>query len=161
MLYFPVFSVNDMDIKIVKLNPSHIDGLESVENSCFSEPWSRKSLEDLLTCDYAVYFVAECDGEVAGYAGMYVSLDTGSINNIGVLENFRRKGIAAKLLSALVEHSRNNGITLMCLEVRISNAPAIALYEKFGFKMVAKRRNYYKKPTEDALLYNLELENNS
>ncbi len=149
-----------MDIKIVKLNPSHIDGLENVENACFSEPWSRKSLEELLTCEYAVYFVAECDGEVSGYAGMYVSYDNGSINNVGVLPEYRRCGIAAGLLSALIEHSKHNGITLLCLEVRQSNSPAIALYEKFGFKKVAVRKNYYKKPTEDALLYNLELENN-
>lgn len=149
-----------MDIEIVKLDASHIDGLERVENCCFSEPWSRKSLEELTICEYAVYFVATSHGEVAGYGGMYVSPGAGSINNIGVLPEYRRHGVAAELLSELIGYSKQNGITLMCLEVRASNTPAIALYEKFGFEKVALRKNFYKKPTEDAILYNLELENN-
>lgn len=147
-----------MPIIYEKLNSSHIDGLETIENQCFSEPWSRKSLEELLDCDYAVYFVAK-DSEtnkVVGYIGMYVSLDTGNINNVGVLPEYRRMGIGYGLISELVQYSAGCGITLLTLEVRESNISAISLYEKFGFKKVGVRKNYYKKPTENGLLYNKE-----
>ena len=148
-----------MPIIYEKLNSSHIDGLETIEKQCFSEPWSRKSLEELLCCDYAVYFVAK-DSEtnkVAGYIGMYVSLDTGNINNVGVLSEYRRMGIGYGLISELVRHSVKCGITLLTLEVRESNLSAILLYEKFGFEKVGVRKNYYKKPTENGLLYNKEI----
>lgn len=148
-----------MSIIYEKLNFSHIDGLEIIENECFSEPWSRKSLEELLYCDYAVYFVATDreTNKVAGYIGMYVSLDTGNINNVGVLPEYRRMGIGYGLLSELIRYSGKCGITLLTLEVRESNLAAIALYEKFGFKTVGIRKNYYKKPTENGLLYNKEI----
>ena len=146
-------------MKIEKLSASHIDGMERIENECFSEPWSRKSLEELLTTDYAVYFVAVGDdGAVMGYSGMYVSFDTGNINNIGVFAQYRRKGIGAELLEALCAYSRENGIVLLTLEVRESNIPAISLYERFGFKRVGVRKNYYKKPVENGLLYNKEIQ---
>ncbi|MBR5309440.1 MAG: ribosomal protein S18-alanine N-acetyltransferase [Clostridia bacterium] len=146
-------------IEILRLDASHIDGMEKIENTCFSEPWSRRSLEELLSCDYAVYFVAydNENGAVAGYGGMYVSVDCGAVNNIGVLPEYRRRGIGERLLSALTEYSENNGITLMTLEVRESNIPAIGLYEKHGFTLVGTRKNYYKKPTENGLLYNKEI----
>ena len=149
-----------MPIIYEKLNPTHIEGLAAIENECFQEPWSKKSLEELLYCDYAVYFVAK-DSEankVAGYIGMYVSLDTGNINNVGVLPEYRRKGIGYGLISELVRYSKESDITLLTLEVRQSNLPAIALYEKFSFKKVGIRKNYYKKPTENGLLYNKEID---
>lgn len=150
----------ESSIVIERLNSSHIDGMEIIENTCFSEPWSRKSLEELLDCDYAVYFVARDteSGAVAGYAGMYVSLDTGNINNIGVLPIFRRKGIGERLLCDLLNYSRENGIVLVTLEVRESNTPAIALYEKLGFLKVGVRKNYYRSPSENAVLYNKALD---
>lgn len=146
-------------IEILKLTRDFIDGMVKIENECFSTPWSRKSLEDLLVCDYAVYFVAvdSESQEVAGYSGMYVSFDTGAINNIGVLPEYRRRGIGEKLLTALEDYSVSNNITLLTLEVRCSNAPAVAMYEKHGFIKVGTRKNYYKMPTEDGLLYNKEL----
>ncbi len=148
-----------MSVIIEKLSASHIDGMEIIENTCFSEPWSRKSLEDLLTCDYAVYFAArdEDSGAVAGYVGMYVSFDVGNINNVGVLPEYRRRGIGKMLMDKLCTYCRDNVITLLTLEVRESNAPAIRLYEKLGFQKVGVRKNYYKKPTENGVLYNLEI----
>ena len=147
-------------IVIERLNSSHIDGMEIIENTCFSEPWSRRSLEELPDCDYAVYFVARDteSGAIAGYAGMYVSVDTGNINNIGVLTGFRREGIGERLLCELLNYSRENGIVLLTLEVRESNTPAISLYEKLGFLKVGVRKNYYRSPTENGLLYNRELD---
>ncbi|MBE6704208.1 MAG: ribosomal-protein-alanine N-acetyltransferase [Ruminococcaceae bacterium] len=148
-----------MSIVYERLMPSHIDGMEVIENLCFSEPWSRRSLEELLDCEYAVYFVAkdEESGTVAGYAGMYVSLDVGNINNVGVLPQFRRCGIGKRLMNELCSYCKNNSITLLTLEVRESNLPAIGLYESLGFENVGVRKNYYKKPSENGVLYNLEI----
>lgn len=147
-----------MEIKIERLAPHHTDGLCEIENTCFSEPWSRDSLAALTKCDYAVYFVATDENcKVCGYCGMYTSFEVGAINNVGVLPEYRRNGIADKLLSELISYSKNNGISIITLEVRTSNTSAIALYEKHGFSLVGKRKSYYKKPTEDALLYNLEI----
>lgn len=147
-----------MEIKIERLASHHLDGLCEIENTCFSEPWSRNSLVALFECDYAVYFVAtDENGKVCGYCGMYTSFEVGAINNVGVLPEYRRNGIAAKLLSELVSYSKKNGISTITLEVRSSNTNAIALYKKQGFSLVGTRKNYYKKPTEDALLYNLEI----
>lgn len=146
-------------IVIERLSKAHIDGMENIENKCFSEPWSKKALEELLTNEYAVYFVAKDleSSEVAGYCGMYVSLDTGAINNIGVLPEYRRCGIGSRLLESIIDYSQNNGITLLTLEVRESNTGAKALYEKFGFTEVGTRKNYYRKPTEHAILYNKQI----
>lgn len=148
-----------MSIVYERLMPSHIDGMEVIENLCFSEPWSRRSLEELLDCEYAVYFVAkdEESGTVAGYAGMYVSFDVGNINNVGVLPQFRRCGIGKRLMNELCSYCKNNSITLLTLEVRESNLPAIGLYESLGFENVGVRKNYYKKPLENGVLYNLEI----
>lgn len=146
-------------MRIERLSASHIDGLERIENECFSEPWSRKALEDLILCDYAVYFVAvDDDGTVVGYCGMYVSFEVGSINNIGVLRSYRRQGVGALLLSHLCTYCESNGIALLTLEVRESNIPAISLYSRFGFEKVGERKNYYRKPTENGLLYNKKFE---
>lgn len=147
-----------MGIAIRALSAEHICGLEKIENECFSEPWSKKSLEELLDCSYAVYFVAEDEERgVVGYGGMYVLADTGAINNIGVLSEYRRCGIASRLLEALITASEERGLCDMTLEVRQSNLAAIGLYEKYGFKKDGIRRNYYKKPTENAVLYTLTL----
>lgn len=146
-----------MEIKIKRLEEIHIDALETIENECFSEPWSRNALSELLTNDCAVYFVAEYEGEVAGYIGMYVSFEVGAINNVGVLPSFRRLGIGRALIGALIDYSRANGISILTLEVRKSNIAAISLYKDFGFALMGERKNFYKKPVENALIYNLEL----
>lgn len=148
-----------MSVKIERLNQCHINDVSEIENICFTEPWSKKALEDLLTCNYAVYFAAidDISKKAVGYCGMYVSFEIGAINNIGVLPQYRNCGIASKLLYSLYDYSLMNGIDILTLEVRKSNVPAIKLYEKFGFKKVGERKNYYKKPTEDGIIYNFEI----
>ena len=146
-----------MKTVIEKICERHVDALWEIEKECFSEPWSRNALLDVISNQYAVYLVAVCDGVVAGYVGMYTSFEVGAINNIAVSEKFRRRGVAKQLLCALIEHSRKSGMTTLTLEVRMSNLAAISLYESFGFTLCGQRRGFYKKPLEDALIYNLEL----
>ncbi len=139
-------------IEIKKFDASHIDGVVNVENECFQEPWSRKSIEEQLLNPNAVYFVLEEDGEVAGYAGMWQILDEGDINNIGVLLKKRRKGYGDMLLEKLIAYMEENELSCLNLEVRASNYAAISLYKKHGFYETGVRKNYYQ-GREDALLF--------
>ena len=94
------------------------------------------------------------DGGLLGYAVLSVILDEGNLDNIAVARPARRRGVGDALLSVLTGFGREHLACLM-LEVRASNAPAIALYEKHGFAAVGRRKNYYDAPREDAVLMTL------
>ncbi|MBP5282740.1 MAG: ribosomal protein S18-alanine N-acetyltransferase [Lachnospiraceae bacterium] len=115
-------------------------------------PWSEKAFADLLTHDYCHYLVAEKDGEPVGFAGMTVSCGEGEIDKVMVAPSCQRQGIADALLTALFELGKEIGVTAYTLEVRVSNEPAIRLYEKHGFRSEGVRPRFYEKPTEDALI---------
>lgn len=134
-----------------------IDRLVPIELASFSVPWSRNMLEDELYNDKAYYLVAEYQGQVAGYAGMWQIFDEGHITNIAVDPAFRRRGIGSLLLDDLIAHARAQGIQALTLEVRVSNAPAISLYESKGFIAEGRRKRYYSDNNEDALIMWLRL----
>ena len=91
-------------------------------------------------------------GEVLGYAGLLVAADEGYITNVAVFSQYRRQGIAAKLLQVFCDFAAAHHLAFLTLEVRPSNTAAIALYESFGFTERGRRRNYYDLPKEDALI---------
>ena len=97
------------------------------------------------------------DGAVLGYIVFSAVLDEGSVDDIAVAPAHRRRGVADALLRDAAQRARENGLREIWLEVRASNAPAAALYEKHGFAEVGRRRNYYEKPREDAILMTLVL----
>ncbi len=90
---------------------------------------------------------------VVGYAAVLCAADEGNLVSIGVEEDCREMGIATELLDIAYEMALERGVTSINLEVRESNEPAITMYEKEGFVKVGKRPNFYRNPTEDALLY--------
>ena len=138
-------------MSVMRLEPQHLAGVADLEKAVFQHPWSEKALE--LLCDDAAFGFADLEGDtVAAYGGMLTVLDEGQITNIATHPNHRRQGRAAKVLSALLLEARAKGIASVTLEVRASNAPAIALYQKFGFSVVGKRARFYTHPTEDALV---------
>ena len=98
------------------------------------------------------YVVAVLEEDVMGFAGMQQVLDEAYITNIAVAESCRRKGLGRAMLGALIDHCRESGASFLTLEVRQSNAPAIALYESMGFLPEGRRKNFYRQPTEDAIL---------
>mgnify|MGYP002685288584 CR=1 FL=1 len=142
------------NIRIVPMTADHLDALEQLERTCFSRPWSRKMLAEELDNECAAFLVAEdaATGEAVGYAGLLVAADEGYITNVAVFPEQRRRGIAGQLLQVFLNFAEANRLAFLTLEVRASNAPAIALYRKHGFQTVGQRRNYYQKPDEDALL---------
>lgn len=147
-----------MEISIRPAKARHLPDMEELEKRCFSTPWTRDMLEKHLDYDKAVFLAAENqEGAAVGYAGMTWVLDEGYICNVAVSPDCRRQGIADRLIDALAQKSRELDLAFLTLEVRSGNAPAIALYEKHGFKAVGKRKNYYDSPKEDALLMTLFL----
>ena len=133
------------NINIVPMTADHLDALEQLERTCFSRPWSRKMLAFLVAEDAAT-------GEAVGYAGLLVAADEGYITNVAVFPPYRRRGVAGKLLDVFLRFARANHLAFLTLEVRPSNAAAIALYTRFGFRETGRRRNYYDLPREDALI---------
>lgn len=147
-----------MDYKLTPMTAEHIPQIAALERACFSHPWSEDMLREELWNDAAVIVAAEGeDGTVLGYAGLQTVLDEGYINNVAVDPRFRRQGVADELIAAFVRFGKAK-LAFLTLEVRASNAPAIALYEKHGFQEVGRRKDYYDDPKEDAILMTLEFD---
>lgn len=130
-----------------------IPQLVDIEKECFSMPWSEKAFKDSYELSYTHFLVAEVGGNVAGYVGVYRVGDEADITNVAVSSIYRRKGIGKSLLRELISYSQKQNILAITLEVRDSNAGAIALYEQMGFNKVGIRKNFYEKPVEDAIIY--------
>ena len=140
-------------VEIIKMTEEHISGVAQLERECFGEcAWSEKSLQESLQTDGANFFVALCDGEIAGYVGMNCVLDEGYITKVAVGGNFRRNGVADSLISRLDDCMVQQALSFISLEVRVSNLPAISLYEKNGYKNFGRRKDFYRLPTEDAYI---------
>ncbi len=143
-------------MKIVPMKLDHVPQIAALEQQYFSAPWDEGSLKSELTNDLALWLVAEEDGHVAGYIGSQSVLGEADMMNVAVDPGFRRRGIAEALVTALIEKLRENGVYCLTLEVRASNLPARNLYDKLGFAQVGLRKNYYRKPKEDACILRKE-----
>ena len=140
-------------MEIIPMNESHVAAVAALEKANFSEPWSENSVRGELTNKLALWLVAVEDGEVVGYVGSQTVLQEADMMNIAVADTHRRRGIAKMLVEELIRQLDAYQLTL---EVRASNAPAISLYEALGFQQVGLRKNYYRKPKEDALILRKE-----
>ena len=140
-------------IKIIRMNERHVSTVAELEKQSFSEPWSENSVRGELTNSLALWLVALDGDTVVGYVGSQTVLGEADMMNIAVADSHRRRGIARMLVQALVA---NLDARMLTLEVRASNAPAIALYESEGFTQIGLRKNYYRKPKEDALILRKE-----
>ena len=138
---------------VVRMEKRHIPSLVALEQACFSEPWTAAGFEEELENPLAVFLVAERNGEAVGYMGFHDVVGEGFVTNVAVSPACRRQGVAAALLEAALAECAARGVERLCLEVRESNTPAIALYTRFGFALDGRRPRFYSAPTEDALLY--------
>ena len=146
-----------MEIRITDAREELLPQIQQIEQQSFSVPWTDAMLRMQLQPDSHVFLTAETDGAVVGYVGMLYVLDEGYISNVAVRPDHRRRGIAEALLAALEARGRALMLSFLTLEVRERNAAAIALYEKRGYRIAGRRKNYYEKPTEDALIMTLTL----
>lgn len=141
-----------MDYQLVSMDRSHLAGVALLERMCFAAPWTEAMLAEELYNDTASFLVAEgADGRVLGYAGLHVVLGEGYIDNVAVLPECRRQGVADRLLEVFCRFGEEK-LAFLTLEVRPSNEAAVALYRKHGFAEAGRRKDYYADPKEDALL---------
>jgi len=143
--------LNNINFKILRMTEEHIREVAKIESACFSEPWSEKSLS-LLVSNSGVAFVALVGETIAAYAGMITVLDEGQITNVAVFPEFRRLGYGRAVVNALLEYAKDHEICSISLEVRESNSAAILLYESLGWKKCGTRKNFYRFPSESAII---------
>ncbi len=144
---------NMADVTIRQATAGDVDDIYEIEKLCFPDPWSKDALVyELSENPRAFYIVADLDGQVVGYAGLWWIGDEGHITNVAVKPGFRNRRIGAGIIDVMIDFTSKEGILHHTLEVRKSNEPAINLYEKFGFKTEGVRKRYYLNNGEDALI---------
>lgn len=141
--------ISQSDIMIRLAEPADVPNIAAAEKAYIDCPWTEKQIEDELTKDNAVFFVATSGGEFAGYVSAVYAADECEVANVAVVEAFRRNGIATDLFSALISAARSRGVKSFFLLVSERNGGARRLYEKLGFKELGRRKNYY--GTADAI----------
>lgn len=124
----------------------------AIEAAAFSDPWSPRAFRELLAAPHVVSYVAtDAAGRLLGYAMGTVAADEGEVLNLAVDQARRRRGVARALLAALLAALELRGARSLYLEVRASNAAALALYQSLGFRQLGRRVGYYRAPKEDAV----------
>ena len=146
-----------MTITITGMENSHTEEVARIEAATFSEPWSVKAFEDAVASDNYIYIVALDNDKVVGYAGCVMSMGEADITNIAVSDEYRRMGIGNELLGQLIKQMKNHTIDKAFLEVRESNNSARMLYINSGFSEIGVRKNFYRKPDENAILMELTI----
>ena len=134
-----------------------IDAVLAIEHASFADPWNRSAFVELLDDPRVAFLIADAGGAVRGYVVAWFVLDEGEIGNLAVASEARRQGVGARLLDGAIAAVRKSDVDTLYLEVRDSNAAARALYASRGFIEVGRRRDYYRKPKEDALVLRLDL----
>lgn len=139
-------------VEIHKLRSQDVEPVSILEAKAFTMPWSAKDFTRLVEDENSLYLVAELAGEIVGCCGVTNICGDGDINNVVVAREHQGKGIACALLRELLKQGEAMGIENFTLEVRVSNAPAIHVYEKMGFVSEGIRPRFYERPTEDAMI---------
>ena len=145
------------EITVKPLSEDDIPAAARIESLCFGRFTCAEMFVPSYRMECAAYFGAYSDGVLVGYAGAFIVSDSAEVDNIAVLPEYRRKGAATALLSALENEARERGAAKLRLEVRESNTAALSLYEKAGFYRVGVRRRYYTSPCEDAILLDKDI----
>ena len=149
----PAKPAKPVPYRLVPMNRELIAQIADIERACFSVPWTQEMLlEELESLNSTCIVAVTQENEVLGYASLTVVLDEGYINNIAVKRQYRRMGLGGELLKVFIRFAQANGLAFLTLEVRDTNLAARSLYSGFGFQEVGRRKNYYDKPTEDAIL---------
>jgi ribosomal-protein-alanine N-acetyltransferase len=139
----------DARFRIRPATDADLPAVAEIERQCFPDPWSEGSFRSFLVGPARV---VERDGTVVAYGFARSALDSGEILNVAVASQYRREGIARAIVADLCAALEGEGVTDVFLEVRLSNAPARALYGSLGFAPVGRRPRYYQAPVEDALI---------
>jgi ribosomal-protein-alanine N-acetyltransferase len=148
--------MNETTYRLTPMTAEHLEQVAAIERECFSTPWTAEMLREELFNPAASYIVAEApDGTVLGYGGLQAVIDEGYITNIAVRGDYRQMGVGSALLEVFCRFGEAH-LAFLTLEVRASNQAAIGLYLKHGFAQVGRRKDYYDRPKEDAILMTKE-----
>lgn len=145
------------NLKLEKAEISHLTEITRIEKESFSAPWSDASIASSIENELAHCVCLMQDEKVAGYAMFAFVFEEGELLNIAVDPALRGLGYGDRLLSHVTECALENKVENLFLEVRESNASARSLYKKHGFEELGVRKNYYRSPTEDAVIMVLKL----
>ena len=141
------------DLIISYMEESDVEEASLLEAETFSMPWSAKDFLEMVKAPYAYYFVAkDNEDKIVGICGLRDIAGEGEITNVAVSAAKRRFGIGKALIDRAIKQCEELGIKDVTLEVRVSNVPAISLYESFGFKNEGIRPDFYEHPKEDAMI---------
>lgn len=141
---------------ILLMNQDLVPKIAQLERECFADPWSEKSIASELTNPLSLWLAALDGDTLAGYVGSQTCMDETDMMNLAVSPAYRRQGVGKALIDALTKQLQMRGSRCLTLEVRSSNAPALALYGRMGFQQIGLRKNYYRNPKEDALILRKE-----
>ena len=145
---------------ILEAETTHLTDILKIERLSFDQPWSEVHFaRDINNNDISFNWVAVKDNKTVGFLFGWFTKDEYHLNNIAVIPDYRKRGIASELLRFAVSSMKSNNAEKIYLEVRADNYPAMKLYESFDFQAVGFRKDYYKKG-DDAILYTLELNKN-
>ena len=142
---------------IEEMKKADAPSIAAIERACFASPWTRQGIEEEADNPSSHFLKAtdEESGVTAGYIGVQEICGEAYITNIAVLPEYRGRGTGRQLLIAACEGAKERDCSFITLEVRVSNLPAISLYESCGFKEAGRRKNFYRSPDEDGLIYTL------
>lgn len=144
-------------IVLRRAREADVDSVLAIEQASFADPWNRSAFVELLDDPRVAFLIADAGGVIRGYVVAWFVLDEGEIGNLAVHADARRQRVGALLLDGAIAAVRKSRVEALYLEVRDSNAAARALYASRGFTEVGRRREYYRRPKEDALVLRLEL----
>lgn len=140
-------------VRLRPATPADLDAVLAIEHAVFSDPWAPSSFESEFDDPYGWFRVAEdASGTVVGYAMARFVAGEGEVMNIAVVPALRGQGLGGAMLDAALAAATAAACEAMWLEVRVSNTAARRLYESRGFVLVGRRRGYYRRPVEDALV---------
>ena len=144
-----------MRLSFRQMVPDDADAVARVEAASFPVPWSRESFWREASNEHTCYVLA-CDEEAAtpviGYAGCWILAGEAQITNVAILPAYRGQGVGTQLMAAVIAAAKERGASAMTLEVRPSNASALALYHHYGFQEAGRRKGYYSDNGEDAII---------
>lgn len=142
------------EIFITNMTKDDVESVVAIEEEAYGKHhWAKASFYDEMSNNLAKYYVAKTkDGEIVGYAGTWHIIDEGHVTTIAVKKDYLRNHIGEALIHKIVEDCYKDKVKYLTLEVRVSNEPAIKLYEKYGFQSLGTRKGYYQDNNEDALI---------
>lgn len=148
-----------VQVQLRLLRLDDLPRIMEIERQSFSVPWQRNTFESLLRRNDTDLLGAEREGVLIGYAICWTTLDEAELGNVAVAPEARGAGVGDLLVSSMLERVRARGARVCFLEVRESNLAAQRLYGRRGFETIGRRRGYYSRPMEDALVMRLQLDN--